>query len=317
LHGFHPFVYNDEAFGAVRYVGTGNMIRRQRKKRLLALTATLVEAARNVHNEARDIEVVHQPIYLRHLPEKFDGYTIIQLSDIHHGSLVEAAHIRAAVETINQLEPDLVVLTGDYVTHSQAYIEPCAELLGQLQAQDGIFAVLGNHDFWTDAEQITRAFTRQRVDMLRNTHTHLKRDGESLALAGVDDSTTRQDDLRAALRGVQVGAPTVLLSHNPRLIRQAARMSVDLMLSGHTHGGQIRLAARKDRKPQWLRFWRGHGQLGQTQLYVNRGLGTVIVPVRYQCPPEITVIEFRRYRWEPLSWLADGSEDDDGTGHLR
>lgn len=270
------------------------MMRRHRRKRQLTLTAALVEAARSLHNEARDLEVVHQPIYLRALPERFEGYTIVQLSDIHHGSLVEAAYIRTAVETVNQLEPDLVVLTGDYVTHSRAYIEPCAELLGQLRARDGVFAVLGNHDFWTDAETIANAFTRHQVELLRNTHSHLHRDGESLALVGVDDPTLRQDDLRKALKGVRVGAPTVLLSHNPSLVRRAAQLGIDLMLSGHTHGGQIRLSARQRPPQRFLRFCRGHGQFGPTQIYVNRGLGTVIVPVRYQCPPEITVIELHR-----------------------
>ncbi|MBI3951673.1 MAG: metallophosphoesterase [Acidobacteria bacterium] len=292
------------------------MIRR-RKRRLLTLTATLAEVARNVHNEARDIEVVHQPIYLRSLPEGFEGYTIVQLSDVHHGSLVEAAHIRTAVGIINQLEPDLVVLTGDYVTHSLTYIGPCAELLGQLRAEDGVFAVLGNHDFWTDADKMVDAFKQQRVGVLRNTHTHLHRNGSSLALVGVDDSTTRQDDLRAALPGVPLSAPTILLSHNPNLIGQAAHMGVDLVLSGHTHGGQIRLTTRSRPRQRWLKFWRGHGQLGKTQIYVNRGLGTVIVPVRYQCPPEITVIELRRQRLDLSHWSAEASEADDATGNPR
>jgi hypothetical protein len=293
------------------------MIRRRRKKRLLALTTTLVEVARNVHNEARDIEVVHQPIFLRTLPEKFDGYTIVQLSDVHHGSFVEADHIRAAVEMINRLEPDLIVLTGDYVTHSHRYVEPCAELLGQLRAHDGVFAVLGNHDFWTDADKIADAFTGQRVGVLRNTHTHVRRDGESLVLLGVDDSTVRQDDLRAALKGVRLAAPTILLSHNPNLVRQASATGIDLMLSGHTHGGQIRLSPRNRHPRRWRRFRRGLGQLGHTQIYVNRGLGTVIVPVRYQCPPEITVIELTSRLLAQPPWPADESEEDDGISDLR
>lgn len=294
------------------------MIQRRRKKRLLTLTAALVEVARNVHNEARDIEVVHQPIYLGHLPGKFDGYTIVQLSDIHHGALVEASHIRAAVETVNQLKPDLIVLTGDYVTHSRAYIEPCAELLGWLQAPDGVFAVLGNHDFWTGADQIARALNLRRLGLLRNTHTHLRRDGESLALVGVDDSTVRQDDLKTALRGVHPGAPTILLSHNPNLVRQAARLGVDLVLSGHTHGGQIRLSPRRRPPQRFLRFCRGFGQFGQTQIYVNRGLGTVILPVRYQCAPEITLIELKcRPPDLPLWESAEGSKDDDATADPR
>lgn len=290
---------------------------KSKSQRYLTLTAALVQLARGLHNEARDTEIVYQPIYLRHLPQKFEGYTIVQLSDIHHGSLVEAAHIQAAVETVNQLEPDLVVLTGDYVTHSRAYIEPCAELLGHLRARDGVFAVLGNHDFWTDAEFIVRALTKHQVELLRNTHTHLHRDGQSLALVGVDDPTVQQDDLRKALRGVHVGAPTILLSHNPRLVRRAARLGIDLVLSGHTHGGQIRLSPRQRPPQRFLRFCRGHGQFGQTQIYVNRGLGTVIVPVRYQCPPEITVIELHRQPLGGESGCGASLEIHDRVGDAR
>jgi hypothetical protein len=271
----------------------------------------LIEAARNVHNEARDIEVVHQPMYLQNLAESFEGYTIVQISDIHHGALVRADHILSAVEMINHLEPDVVVLTGDYITHSRAYMEPCAELLGRLKAHDGVYAVLGNHDFWTDADKMARSFKKHHIHLLRNAHTHLERNGDHVALAGVDDSTTEQDDLRAALRGVRVNAPTVLLSHNPNLFRKAAHFGVDLVLSGHTHGGQIRLSPRQRPPHRWLRFCRGHGRLGTTQLYVNRGLGTVIVPVRYQCPPEITVIELRRPRFEPFDRPTGSFDDDD------
>jgi hypothetical protein len=267
---------------------------KRRKRRLLALTATVVEVARTGYNEARAIDLVRQPIYLDNLPSSFDGYTIAQLSDIHHGSFVEAEHIRRAVRLVNSLRPNLIVLTGDYITHSRSYIEPCAKLLGELRANEGVFAVLGNHDFWTDAGRISSALKRRGIGVLRNAHTLLEQRGDRVALAGVDDFTVRQHDLRAAIRGLGPAVPRVLLSHNPNLIHEAAESHIDLMLSGHTHGGQINLPAFNKRTRRRWRFWRGHGQLDQTQIYVNRGLGTVIVPVRYQCPPEVTLIELRR-----------------------
>lgn len=287
------------------------LIRQRKTRRLRTLTRTLIEAARHVHNEAREIEIVHQPIYLPNLPSSFEGYRLAQMSDIHHGALVRADYILSAVAMINHLQPDVVVLTGDYITHSRAYMEPCAELLTQLNAHDGVFAVLGNHDFWTDAEKMARSFKKHHIHVLRNTHTYLERNGDRLALVGVDDSTTAQDDIRAALRGVRVNAPTVLLSHNPNVLRKAAHFGVQLILSGHTHGGQIRLSTRRRPPHRWLRFYHGYVQLDMTQLYVNRGLGTVIVPVRYQCRPEITVIELRRSTPEPADGLSHRSHDDE------
>ncbi|MCS6806274.1 MAG: metallophosphoesterase [Acidobacteriota bacterium] len=275
------------------------------------LTRTLIEAARHVHNEARDIEIVQRAIYLPNLPAAFEGYTLVQLSDVHHGALVRADYILSAVAMINERQPDVVVLTGDYITHSRAYMEPCAELLSQLRAKDGVFAVLGNHEFWTDADKMTRSFKKHHIHVLRNTHTHLERKGERLALVGVDDSTTAQDDIRAALHGVHINAPTILLSHNPNVLRKAAHFGVHLILSGHTHGGQIRLSTRQRPPHRWLRFYHGYVQLGMTQLYINRGLGTVIVPVRYQCRPEITVIELKRTMPEPANGLSSGSHDDE------
>jgi hypothetical protein len=266
---------------------------KRRKRPLLALTATLVEVARTGYNEARAIDLVQQPIHLEDLPPSFDGYTIAQLSDVHHGSFVEAEHIRRAVRLVNSLKPDLIVLTGDYITHSRSYIEPCARLLGELRADDGVFAVLGNHDFWTEANRMSSALKRRGIGVLRNTHTLLERRGDRVALAGVDDFTVRQHDLGAAIRGLRPATPKILLSHNPNLIQEAAESQIDLVLAGHTHGGQINLPAFNKRTRRRWRFWRGHGQLDQTQIYVNRGLGTVIVPVRYQCPPEVTLIELR------------------------
>jgi hypothetical protein len=258
------------------------------------MTAGIVEVARAGYNEARDIQIVRQPVLIDQLPEAFEGFTIAQLSDVHHGALVDAPHVLQAVQIVNRLEPDLIALTGDYVTHSRAYIEPCAELLRELRSRDGVLAVLGNHDFWTDANGMARAFKQRGIEVLRNTHTQLARNGDRLALLGVDDYTVRCHDLRAAMRGVPNLERKVLLSHNPNLIRQAAEARVDLVLSGHTHGGQINLPAINKRSRKLWKFWRGHGQLGNTQIYVNRGLGTVIVPIRYHCPPEITLIELKR-----------------------
>jgi predicted MPP superfamily phosphohydrolase len=203
----------------------------------------------------------------------------------------------------NDLRPDLVALTGDYISHSRDYIATCARALGRLRAAHGVFAVLGNHDHWTDGAMMRDALADQGIRVLCNESTRIERGHSHIRLAGVDDLMVKRDDLRQALEETSWYETRILLSHNPAIIREAARAGVDLVLSGHTHGGQINwrlLTGRKDRKiARWLRrpsrrLMRGHAQLGSTQLYVNRGLGTVIVPLRYGCPPEITLLEIVR-----------------------
>jgi predicted MPP superfamily phosphohydrolase len=250
--------------------------------------------------EPRRVEVTHQQIVITKLPRTFDGFRIVQLSDIHHSPFLGMEEIAEAVHRANELRPDLIALTGDYVSHSRDYIDGCAQALGMLRAQHGVFAVLGNHDHWTDAERMAESLTRHGIRVLVNENVRIGLNGSYIRLAGVDDLMVKRDDLPRALRGSASSETRILLAHNPAIIREAARAGVDLVLSGHTHGGQINwrlLIGREDRKTaRWLRrpsrrLMRGHAQLGSTQLYVNRGLGTVVVPLRYGCPPEITVIE--------------------------
>ena len=250
--------------------------------------------------EPRQIEITHQRIRIEKLPREFHGFRIVQLSDIHHSAFLSEGEIAEAARRANELQPDLIALTGDYISHSRDYIRGCARALGNLRAQHGVFAVLGNHDHWTDGEMMASALTCQGIRVLCNEHICIERGAAEIKLAGIDDLMVNRDDLAAALDGTERHETRVLLAHNPAIIREAARAGVDLVLSGHTHGGQINwrlLIGREDRKmARWLRrpsrrLTRGHAQLGSTHLYVNRGLGTVVVPLRYGCPPEITVIE--------------------------
>jgi uncharacterized protein len=234
-------------------------------------------------------ELTEHRMPLENLPEAFRGFRIVHLTDIHHGLYFPAEALSAVVELTNELEPDLVALTGDFVTRSRAYIEPAAEILGGLRAREGVFAVLGNHDFRVGADEITRALDRHGIEILRNRHTRLRRQGQTCYLAGIDDFRYRAD-LARAMRGVPRAAPTVLLSHNPSIIRAAARLGISLVLSGHTHGGQVRLpvvGTIYGRTGERSRFKSGRDSLGATQIYVSRGIGTVVLPVRYGCPSEI------------------------------
>lgn len=269
---------------------------RQRTRWLQAFSNLLQRALL----EPRQFEITHQRILLPKLPPEFHGFRIVQLSDIHHSPFLSEGEIAQAVSYANELKADLTVLTGDYISHSTDYIPGCARALGRLQAPHGVYAVLGNHDHWTDGPATATAFTDQGIRILTNENVRIELGAASIRLLGVDDLMVGRDDLPAAMVDTSNDEVRILLCHNPRIIREAARAEIDLVLSGHTHGGQINwrlLTGRKDPKTyRWLRrpsrrLTRGHAQLGATQLYVNRGLGTVIAPLRYGCPPEITLLE--------------------------
>ncbi len=262
--------------------------------------AAFVDAALN---EPQRVEITHQRISIPKLPVEFHNFRIVQLSDIHHSPFLSEEEIVEAARRVNDLKPDLIALTGDYVSHSSNYIAGCARSLGTLQAREGVFAVLGNHDHKVNGEMMASALTDHGIRVLSNENLRIERGQSYIRLAGIDDIMAGRDDLIRALLGTHRAETRILLAHNPAIIRQAARAGIDLVLSGHTHGGQINwrmLTGREDRKAaRWLRrskrtkgsLLRGYAQLGSTQIYVNRGLGTVVLPVRYGCTPEITLIE--------------------------
>jgi predicted MPP superfamily phosphohydrolase len=171
---------------------------------------------------------------------------------------------------------------------------PCAELLSGLRPKHGVFAVLGNHDHWTDAALITDLFRAEGITVLVNEGMRFEKDGAAFWLAGVDDTMVGLEDLPLALAGSSETEFKLLLAHNPIILRRAARAGVDLVLSGHTHGGQVSL--RSDRnaagRPR-RRLLKGLARQGETQIYVTRGLGTVVLPVRFGCPPEVSLLELR------------------------
>jgi uncharacterized protein len=261
---------------------------------LRALALNLSEAARSALSEPFRLTIEHHQIRLSRLPKAFDGFRIVQLSDIHHSPFTSRAQIERAVETANSLQPDIVALTGDYISKERQYAAPCAELLGKLRARHGVFAVLGNHDHWTDAALITDLFRAEGMTVLVNQGMRFELKDAALWLAGVDDTMVGLEDLPLALAGSREDEFKLLLAHNPIILRRAAREGVDLVLSGHTHGGQVSL--RSERSPSGRprrRLLKGLARQGETQIYVTRGLGTVVLPVRFGCPPEVSLLELR------------------------
>jgi uncharacterized protein len=267
--------------------------------------ATL-EAAQDCADDR--IGVTHQRIWLDNLPEGFRSFRIVQLSDIHHSLYFPLERVAAVVGLCNRLKPDLVALTGDFVTYSRDLIAPVAEVLGTLQASSGVVAVLGNHDFRVDAKAVERALCDQRIEVLRNRNIALRAGSDVLHVAGVDDYRYGAD-LEKAMHGIPGGAATILLAHNPRLVTLAASYGVGLMLSGHTHGGQVNLPLLGNvygRTVEDMRFKRGWDRFGSTQIYVSRGIGTVVLPWRLRCPAEVPQFELEPHRPEdnPFSRLS-------------
>lgn len=261
---------------------------------LRALAAGISHVARAALAEPYMLTIERQSVYLRRLSKALDGFRIVQLSDIHHSPFTGSAQVERAIEAANSLDADIIALTGDYVSHERSYISPCATMLGRLRARHGVYAILGNHDHWTDAALITDLFQLAGIRMLINEGMRFSARGASFWLAGVDDTMVGLEDLPLALAGSSDDEMKLLLAHNPIILRRAARAGVDLVLSGHTHGGQVtwrseRSASGRPRR----RLLKGLGRQGQTQIYVSRGLGTSVLPIRYGCPPEVSLLELR------------------------
>jgi uncharacterized protein len=267
---------------------------RQEPRPLRAIKSALGQMARVALTEPFMLAIERQEIILRRLPRALDGLRIVHLSDLHYGPLTHTKHLERAIQAANDLHPDLIALTGDYISHHRSYAAPCAELVGRLRARYGVHAVLGNHDHWTDAALITDLFRAEGIHVLVNEGMRLDLKGESFWLAGVDDKMVGLEDLPLALAGSRHDEMKLVLAHNPIILRRAARARVDLVLSGHTHGGQVTLRSEKGRsgRPR-RRMLRGLGRRAETQIYVTRGLGTVVVPIRYGCPPEVSLLDLR------------------------
>lgn len=256
------------------------------------LASNLSQVARYAINEANSLSLERIEIKLKRLPKKLEGFRIVHLSDIHHSPFTNLEHISRAVMISNHIKPDMFVLTGDYVSHEPEYIEPVAKVLGKLEAEFGTHACLGNHDHWTDGETVTDSFRKENINVLVNEGFRLTARESSFWLAGVDDYMVGKTDVAASMRGSFPDEMKLLLAHNPVIIRQAAKFGVDLMFSGHTHGGQVKVrdTNRKRIFPN-RKLTSGLHRRKNTQIYITRGIGTVVLPVRYQCPPEISLIE--------------------------
>jgi len=262
-------------------------------KPLRELAGNISKVAKTAIDEANTLTVEEVTITLDRFPLKLDGLRVVHLSDTHHSPFTDLEHISRAVDISNKLEPDIVFLTGDYVSHNADYIAPVAEVLGSLRSQFGTFACLGNHDHWTDADLVTHLLRGEGINVLINEGLRFEARQASFWLAGVDDYMAGKTDVPAALKGSYPDEPKILLAHNPLIFRQSVRAKIDLTLSGHTHGGQIKMRDPEKRILPRRKLSSGLHRRNESQIYITRGIGTVVVPARYQCPPEISLLELR------------------------
>jgi uncharacterized protein len=252
--------------------------------------------------QSHRLVVERKEVGLARLPKQLTGLRIAQLSDFHYASERDSTVIRAAVRAVNAFVPDIVVLTGDFVTvpmhqsglDSARGAMPCAQILSDLHAPMGIYAVLGNHDHCNPLF-ISKSLESHGITVLMNYALHVERAGARLWIAGVDDVIGGKPNLEVALRAVAQNEPTILLVHEPDFADEVKKYPVDLQLSGHSHGGQIRLpfAGATYLPPLARKYPSGLRRLGPLTLYTNRGLGTVVVPARFNCPPEVTLLTLR------------------------
>ena len=271
------------------------------------------------------MDIISEPLSIEYLtlaiaglPETLKGSTLVQLTDFHYdGLLLSEQLLTQVIETTNQVRPDLVVLTGDFVTHNPKPIYKLAQRLKGLQSRAGIYAVLGNHDlYFPDSKQeITQALTDVGIKVLWNQVAYPL--GTGLALVGLADFWSSEFAPAPVMNQLDDNIPRIVLSHNPDSAEMLQQWRIDLQLSGHTHGGQVVIPglgsvptwvhASRERIPKFLWPWipfleakwprvvkhwewaQGLHQVGSNNLYVNRGLGT-FPPGRWNCPPEVTVI---------------------------
>jgi predicted MPP superfamily phosphohydrolase len=272
------------------------------------IAAPFVAGAYGLFYGRLNLQTTRQPIKLARLPKAFHGFRIAQLSDIHIGPFMSEDQVRRYVQITNDLKPDLIALTGDFVTWDPSTQRAVVSALAGLHAPFGIFGCLGNHEAWSGTEDsITRMFQQVGIRILRRERVAVAKSGEAFNLIGVDFETSRhmgpgsERFVQVYLQGVESlvmpDTANILMSHNPDTFDRAAELGIDLSLAGHTHGGQVALEfVSPEIAPSRLvtPYVAGWFQKPGGQLYVNRGIGTIGVPMRVGAPPEITVYELVR-----------------------
>jgi hypothetical protein len=243
--------------------------------------------------EASGFEITRPSVAVTNLPPAFDGLRIAFLTDLHHGPYTDLSFLISAVRSTLALQPDLILLGGDYCLREAKYIRPVFKVLAALQAPLGVFGVMGNHDYAHGIDETRREMRRAGICELTNEGVWLKRGGDRVRLAGVDDLWWGKPDAGVALGETTTSDACILLCHNPDFAEPLRDRRVGLVLSGHTHGGQVLVPGLMNPFiPSRYGDKYAHGviEAPATRVYVSRGLGATGLPVRYNCPPELTLL---------------------------
>lgn len=259
----------------------------------LAVGAGLITATSYlaINDESQDPVVDRIPLAIKNLHPTLEGFTIVQITDVHLYPMTQPALVEKSVIMANELNPDLVVLTGDYVWQELAAIDELAPILAGLNAKYGVFSTLGNHDYWLDADVITAAMESAGLPVLINQGLSIQHGKGTIYIAGLDDGWSGKPDLNKTLDRADPAEPVILLCHEPDLAdRYSLDGRVNVQLSGHTHGGQIRIPGIGALILPYLgrKYDLGLYRVNDMLLYTNRGLGVISEPVRLNCPPEIS-----------------------------
>ena len=247
----------------------------------------------------------HIDIHLTRLPEAFAGFRIAQITDIHFGPYLHTAGLERAVQLAQDFRPDLVALTGDFVSHplyqhnglaGARNAEPCADVFARWKGAPPMIAVLGNHDHWNNPDMVTGSLRERGIVVLRNASHVIEREQQLLWIAGTDDALESRADVAQAIAQIPPTDATILLAHEPDFADHAAKFPVDLQLSGHSHGGQVRLPgigpiilpdlARK--------YHTGLNRVGRLQVFTSHGVGVINPPVRLNCPPKVSLLTLHK-----------------------
>lgn len=241
--------------------------------------------------------VEHIQVPLRNLKPALEGFKIVHMSDIHLHPHTQIDFVQLAVAMTNDLNPDLIVLTGDYVLQGPDSIFELAPALASLNARHGLFTIFGNHDLWTNREIIHTGLKEARIPILNNRGISLNVGGELIYLAGIDDIWSGRPDMPAALEQAPPNTPIILLAHEPDFADTASLDGrIALQLSGHSHGGQVRLPGigAPILPPLGRKYDQGLYKINDMWLYTTRGVGLGRIPIRINCPPEIAEITLTR-----------------------
>jgi uncharacterized protein len=251
-------------------------------------------AAWLAHWERAELLTPEIDIVIHGLPPEFAGYRIALVTDLHRGPVVPAWWLERVADRVVELKPDLVVLGGDFVSHAKSDLRDLQPVLARYAALDGTMAVLGNHDHWVGADAVAAVIRGAGAEIMHNRHRLIRRGAAALAIGGVDDFTHGAVRPREALRDVAPDVPRVLISHNPDLIEYLpADLRVDLMLSGHTHNGQVHwpiIGPLTVPSQFGRRYMHGLRRVGERWIYVSAGVGSSAMPLRLGNPPELPML---------------------------